>query len=55
MPKNKPAKNPAAVELGRKGGKNSRKNLPPEERTALARKAALKRWEQEREQEKKVK
>jgi hypothetical protein len=33
---------PAAI--GRKGGRNSRKNLKPEERTALARKAAKARW-----------
>ena len=37
-------KNPAAVALGRKGGKNSRKNLTAEERTELARKAAAVRW-----------
>lgn len=37
-------KNAAAVALGRKGGKNSRKNLTPEERTALAQKAAAARW-----------
>jgi hypothetical protein len=37
-------KNPAAVALGRKGGRNSRANLPPEERTALAKKAAMARW-----------
>ena len=37
-------KDPAAVALGRKGGKNSRVNLPPDQRTALARKAAAARW-----------
>ena len=37
-------KNPAAVALGRKGGKNSRANLTPEQRTALAQKAAAARW-----------
>lgn len=37
-------KNPAAVALGRKGGKNSRKNLSPEQRTVLAKKAAATRW-----------
>ena len=37
-------KNPAAVALGRKGGKNSRANLPPEQREALAKKAAAARW-----------
>jgi len=37
-------KNPAAVALGRKGGKNSRVNLTPEKREALAKKAAAARW-----------
>jgi hypothetical protein len=37
-------KNPAAVALGRKGGKNSRVNLTPEQRTQLARKAVAARW-----------
>ena len=37
-------KNPAAVALGRKGGKKSRVNLTPEQRTALAKKAAGARW-----------
>jgi hypothetical protein len=37
-------KNPAAVALGKKGGKNSRKNLTPEKRTELAQKAAAARW-----------
>jgi len=37
-------KNPAAVALGRKGGKNSRANLLPEQRQALAKKAAAARW-----------
>jgi hypothetical protein len=37
-------KNPAAVALGRKGGKRSRVNLTPEERTELARRAAAARW-----------
>jgi hypothetical protein len=37
-------KNRAAVQLGRKGGKNSRVNLSPEQRTALAKKAANARW-----------
>jgi hypothetical protein len=36
-------KNPAAVALGRKGGKNSRMNLTPEQRTKLAQKAAAAR------------
>jgi hypothetical protein len=37
-------KDPAAVALGRKGGLNSRKNLTPERRRELARKAAAARW-----------
>ena len=40
-------KNPAAVALGRKGGKNSRKNLAPELRTKLARRAAAARWKKD--------
>jgi hypothetical protein len=37
-------KNAAAVALGRKGGRNSRVNLSPEAKTALAKKAASARW-----------
>jgi hypothetical protein len=37
-------KDPAAVALGRKGGKNSRVNLTPDRRRALAKKAAAARW-----------
>jgi len=37
-------KDPAAVALGRKGGLASKKNRTPEERTEIARKAALARW-----------
>ena len=37
-------KNKAAVELGRKGGKNSRKNLTADERKELAQRAANARW-----------
>ena len=37
-------KNAAAVALGRRGGANSRINLTPEKRTALAKKAAAARW-----------
>lgn len=44
-----PEKDPAAVERGRKGGKKggtARANkLTPEQRSALARNAALARWE----------
>ena len=35
----------AAVRLGRKGGRNSRKYLDPADATALARKAVNARWE----------
>ena len=45
----KPKKNPAAVALGRlgglKGGKARAKAMPPERRSEIARKAAVKRWE----------
>jgi hypothetical protein len=41
-------KNAAAVALGRKGGKNSRKNLSDKEKTRLARKAVQVRWDKER-------
>ena len=37
-------KNPAAVELGRKGGKASAKRLTDEQRKEKARKAAQARW-----------
>lgn len=47
-PVEKPAKNPAAVALGRagglKGGKSRMATLTPEERKELAKKAAAKRW-----------
>lgn len=46
-------KNPAAVELGRlgglKGGKARAAKLSPEERSAIARKAAQVRWSTDRE------
>lgn len=38
------AKNPAAVELGRRGGKARVKNQTPEERKESARRAAEARW-----------
>jgi hypothetical protein len=45
----KPAKNPAAVELGRmgglKGGKARAAKLSPEERQEIARRAAQARWQ----------
>jgi hypothetical protein len=37
-------KNPAAVELGRRGGKKSAERLTQEQRKEKARKAALARW-----------
>jgi hypothetical protein len=37
-------KNPAAVQLGRRGGKAAAKNRTPEEREEHARKAARARW-----------
>ena len=37
-------KNPAAVELGRKGGKARAEKLTPEQRSEIARKAAEARW-----------
>jgi hypothetical protein len=37
-------KNPAAVALGRKGGKKSAEKLTEEQRKVKARKAALARW-----------
>jgi len=39
------AKNPAAVQLGRKGGKATADNRTPEERKESARKAARALWE----------
>ena len=42
-------KNPAAVALGRKGGKATAKRLTAEERTESARKAAEARWAKGRE------
>ncbi|MFY9910827.1 MAG: hypothetical protein WCF22_23510 [Candidatus Sulfotelmatobacter sp.] len=38
-------KNPAAVELGRKGGHSRAQNLSPHERSESARRAAEARWE----------
>jgi len=38
------AKNQAAAELGRKGGKARARSLTSEERAEIARKAAKKRW-----------
>lgn len=37
-------KNEAAAELGRKGGKARAKQMSPEQRSEVARKAAAKRW-----------
>jgi hypothetical protein len=48
-------KNPAAVALGKlgasKGGKARAKKLSPEERSAIAKKAAQARWAKKRERE----
>ena len=48
-----PAKDPAAVALGRKGGKKGGKaraaNMTPEERSESARKAAKARWQKKSE------
>jgi hypothetical protein len=41
-------KNPAAVSLGRKGGKATAKNRTPEERAEAARKAVEARWAKQR-------
>jgi hypothetical protein len=40
-----PAKNQAAAELGRAGGKKRAANMTPERRAEIAKKAAAKRWE----------
>ena len=40
-------KNPAAVQLGRKGGKAAAENRTPEERQKHARRAAQVRWAKE--------
>jgi hypothetical protein len=41
-------KNPAAVQLGRKGGKKRAQKLTAEERRESAQKAAQARWEKEK-------
>jgi hypothetical protein len=41
-------KNPAAVQLGRKGGKKRAQKLTAEERRESARKAAQARWAKEK-------
>jgi hypothetical protein len=41
-------KNPAAVSLGRKGGKATAKNRTPQERAEAARKAVEARWAKQR-------
>ena len=42
--KNKKNKNPAAVELGKKGGKARQAKLTPEERRELGKKGMASRW-----------
>jgi hypothetical protein len=39
-----PAKNPAAVEMGKLGGKKRAESMTPERRAEIARKAAESRW-----------
>ena len=39
-------KNKAAVELGRKGGKARAAKMTPEQRSEIAKKAAVSRWKQ---------
>jgi hypothetical protein len=41
---NAPAKNQAASELGRAGGKKRAEGMTPERRVEIAKKAAAKRW-----------
>jgi hypothetical protein len=41
-------KNPAAVELGRKGGQARMKKMTAEERSTIASKAAKARWKKEK-------
>jgi len=44
-PETKPKKNPAAVELGRRGGRARAANTTPEERRESASNAARTKWE----------
>jgi hypothetical protein len=44
-------KNPAAVALGKLGGKARAEKLTPEQRSEIARKAAKARWAKKRQQE----
>lgn len=39
-----PPKNPAAVEMGKLGGRKRAESMTPERRAEIARKAAEKRW-----------
>ena len=39
-----PPKNPAAVEMGKLGGKKRAESMTPERRAEIAKKAAEKRW-----------
>jgi hypothetical protein len=45
LPPGEREKNPEAVKRGRKGGKRRKSSLSPEQRSAIAKKAAEKRWE----------
>jgi len=42
-----PAKNAAAQELGRKGGKKRSESMTPERRAEIAKKAAMARWRED--------
>jgi hypothetical protein len=42
-------KNQAAVELGRRGGLARKRNLTPEQRSAIAKRAAAVRWKKKKE------
>ena len=44
---NAPAKNQAAQELGRKGGKKRAEGMTPERRAEIAKKAAATRWKKD--------
>ena len=45
-----PKKSAAAMELGSRGGKARASRLTPEQRKEIARKAAIKRWQNRRDQ-----
>ena len=51
MPAKKQRKNPAAVELGRRGGLARRTKMTPEQRSEIARKAVTARWARHKEKQ----